>query len=296
MVKKIIFFFWLKPWFRKIWCNTVLATGWWDNWLMRRKVSDPVWLGRIADIQACADYTPIRKDANAGKIIRGKQYMHNGIRIYPDSYYGYAGTALLVHNAGIHEPQEEYIFQQVLPWFEPGASMLELGSFWAFYSMWFATEVPGAKNYLLEPVDLNLSIGQDNFELNGLKGNFLKGYAGDSNETAPDGIPVYNLEGIAAHFNLSHIHLLHCDIQGFEKEFLNGAVSWLQNKAIDWLFISTHSEEIQQHCLDLLRNQGYHILADIPLAHSYSVDGLITAVAPGVKRPDSLAYHSKPVG
>ena len=47
---------------------------------------------------------------------------------------------------GHHEPQEEFAFFQVLeqlrrnpsPWGNP--RMIELGSFWAYYSMWFLKE------------------------------------------------------------------------------------------------------------------------------------------------------------
>lgn len=293
MINKIIYYFWLKPWFRKFWCNTVLATGFWDTWLMKRKVTDKTWLMRTAEVQQCKDYPLIHKDANAGKIIKGRQFMHNGIQIFPDSYYGYAGTALLVQNKGIHEPQEEYIFQQVLPYFKPGASMLELGSFWSFYSMWFAKEVPNSQNFMLEPVELNLKIGKYNFEMNQVKGTFLKGYAGDKPGIAPDGIKIYSLESIAQELNLSYLDLLHCDIQGFEKEFLEGARSWLELKKIGWLFISTHSEEIHTHCRTIIEQYGYEIKADISLADSYSVDGLITAAIPGIPAPDLLQYHKK---
>jgi hypothetical protein len=293
MINKIVYYFWLKPWFRRFWCNTVLATGFWDNWLMNRKVTDKTWLERTADVQQCKDYLLIQKNTNAGKIIKGRQFMHNSIQIFPDSYYGYAGTALLVQNKGIHEPQEEYIFQQVLPYFEPGSSMLELGSFWSFYSMWFAKEVPNSRNFMLEPVELNLKIGKYNFEMNKVKGTFLKGYAGENPGIAPDGIKVYSMESLAREINLNYLDLLHCDIQGFEKEFLEGAASWLTEKKIGWLFISTHSEAIHQHCLKLLVEKGYEIKADISLADSYSVDGLITAAIPGIPAPQQLDYHLK---
>jgi hypothetical protein len=293
MIKKIIYYFWLKPSFRKFWCNSILATGLWDKWMMNREVKDTVWLERIEDIQKCQDYPLIKKDANAGKIVNGRQYMHNGIQIYTDSYYGYAGTALLVRNKGIHEPQEEYIFQQVLPYFPERATMLELGSFWSFYSMWFAKEVKSAQNYMLEPVELNLKIGKYNLELNHVTGTFIKGYAGDTDGIAPDGIRVYSMDSLSREMNLNYLDLLHCDIQGFEKEFLEGASAWLTEKKIGWLFISTHSEDIHQHCLNLLLEKGYEIKANISLANSYSVDGLITAAIPGIPAPQRIDYHLK---
>lgn len=260
---------------------------------MNRKVSDASWTERINEIQQCKDFASIQKSENAGKIIRGRQYMHNGIQIFPDSYYGYAGTVLLVKNKGIHEPQEEYIFQQVLPYFRSGAVMLELGSFWSFYSMWFAKEVPNARNFMLEPIELNLKIGKHNFEINQVKGTFIKGYAGDKSGIAPDGIKIYTMNSIAQEINLDYLDLLHCDIQGFEKEFLLGAEEWLSQKKIGWLFISTHSEEIHSFCRELIKTHGYEIKADISLADSYSVDGLITAAIPGIAAPTKIEYHTK---
>lgn len=295
MFKKIIYYFWLKPGFRKLWCNTVLATGFWDKALMNRKVSDSTWLQRIQDIQNCPDYALLDKVSDAGKIMYGKQYMHNGLRIYPDSYYGYAGTRLLIENKGVHEPQEELIFQDFLPCFKPGAVMLELGAYWGFYSMWFARNVKDARNYLLEPVPLNMEIGKDNFELNQLKGTFIQGYAGEKYEMSTEGIPVYDMDSLAQKLNLKHIDLLHCDIQGFEIDYLRGALSWLNEKKISVLFISTHSEQIHSDCKNLLENAGYTIVADIPLAGSYSVDGLICAASPDHPVPAHVRYHLKPL-
>jgi hypothetical protein len=49
--------------------------------------------------------------------------------------------------------------------------MIELGSFWAFYSLWFHAVVPLATNYMIEPVLQNLNYGRTNFELNGFYSN-----------------------------------------------------------------------------------------------------------------------------
>ena len=44
--------------------------------------------------------------------------------------------------------------------------MIELGSYWAYYSLWFASQVKDAQNYLIEPDPRRLEIGRKNFELN----------------------------------------------------------------------------------------------------------------------------------
>jgi len=44
--------------------------------------------------------------------------------------------------------------------------MLEFGSYWAFYSMWFYREVPTARCFCIEPATHNIQMGKDNFALN----------------------------------------------------------------------------------------------------------------------------------
>ena len=96
--------------------------------------------------------------------------MHNGTRIAYGSY-GTEDTEyvmrMLAANRGVHEPQEEKIFQQVLPLMPAGAVMLELGAYWGFYSLWFTRAVAGARCFLVEPTWSNLNAGRLNFSLNG---------------------------------------------------------------------------------------------------------------------------------
>ena len=44
--------------------------------------------------------------------------------------------------------------------------MIELGSYWSFYTIWFNKVVKNAKNYCIEPDIDNLTIGKKNAELN----------------------------------------------------------------------------------------------------------------------------------
>ena len=62
--------------------------------------------------------------------------------------------------------------------------MIELGSFWAYYSMWFAKTHPGGRNLMIEPDASNLQVGQRNFALNGLVGEFMQGSIGRSNDAS----------------------------------------------------------------------------------------------------------------
>jgi hypothetical protein len=40
---------------------------------------------------------------------------------------------------GYHEPQEELVFHKVMKRLPPNATMIELGGYWAFYSLWFCS-------------------------------------------------------------------------------------------------------------------------------------------------------------
>ncbi len=119
----------------------------------------PYWRARIDKVKQSSDNKRIDYVSDAGKIFPTHQLMHNGIRITLGSYYDYGNTHLLVENNGVHEPQEEYIFQQVLPFIREGGTMMELGSYWAFYSLWFASKVKNAKCIMIEPDPHKMNFG-----------------------------------------------------------------------------------------------------------------------------------------
>jgi len=70
---------------------------------------------------------------------------------------------------GVHEPQEEKVFDLVLKKLPGEAVMIELGAFWGFYSMCFCMENKKNKSYLVEPDAGALQSGLNNFKLNRVK-------------------------------------------------------------------------------------------------------------------------------
>ena len=96
---------------------------------------DEFWKNRIDLVLLSPDNEKIHRVANAGKVMKDTQVMHNGIKIHVGSYYGNANTVLLYKHKDVHEPQEERIFNEVIGFLPPEAVMLELGAFWVFYSM-----------------------------------------------------------------------------------------------------------------------------------------------------------------
>jgi hypothetical protein len=94
-----------------------IKTQLWNLPFCKRKY----WFQRISDVLNCQDRNYINLDSNAGKIIDGLMVMHNGIKIKPLSYYGFPMLRMFKLCKGVHEPQEERVFQEVLKVMPPGA-------------------------------------------------------------------------------------------------------------------------------------------------------------------------------
>lgn len=250
------------------------------------------WEDRIDDVIASPDNKHIPRAVDAGRIIDGYLVMHNGIKIIPGSYYGEGIRLMLGRNSGVHEPQEEYAFMKVLKYMPAEASMIELGAYWGFYSMWFHKMVKDPRCYLVEPSIYKLKNGKLNFAVNNYKGTFMRGNIGalpDNNK----GVPLLTVDSIVDEHGLKHMNILHSDIQGFELDMLHGAKNTFERRMIDYVFISTHSNELHKDCISFLKDQRFLILADANLNETYSCDGVIVARRMEVEGIDSIAISKK---
>ena len=259
---------------RKLFGYYLPSSGLFDS-VFRKYTLDSSWKERINYVLSSSDNDLIPKVKDAGLIKRGKQIMHNGLKIHLGSYYGPEYSKMLILSKGIHEPQEERIFGEVLKHMRANATMIEMGAYWSFYSMWFHKDVENAKNFMIEPDEFNLGQGKRNFELNKLSGNFTQAFVGKAYEKGnPD---IISVDYFMEKNDLKFIDLLHSDIQGFEVEMLYGATKALKNQLINYIFISTHSNELHYKCIDIISSYEYKILQSIDIDESFSEDGLIVA-------------------
>ena len=205
-------------------------------------------------------------------------------------------TTLIKLLHGHHEPQEEKAFHLVLKHLPSNAVMIELGSYWGFYSMWFQKEVPNAQNFLIEPDPKNIEIGKKNFDLNGMQGNFTHAMVAEqSSDNAiftdwnynKHVIPAVSIDDFAHQNNIDFIHILHSDIQGAEVDMLKGCSQLIAQKRIGYFFVSTH-RGVHEACLTILQDAGLDILVSITREESFSADGLIVAKLPGLPGPTEL--------
>ncbi|MFQ5952839.1 MAG: hypothetical protein ACE5JK_05495, partial [Candidatus Omnitrophota bacterium] len=114
----------------------------WNFWIGKRAANSDI-VGKCKEVCAAPDNKYIPRDKNAGKIIDNNLIMHNGLKVRMGefAYYGDFAKIVLTTNKGVHEPQQERIFKEVLKYIPEGGTMIELGSYWAFYSMWFKKEI-----------------------------------------------------------------------------------------------------------------------------------------------------------
>ena len=270
--------------------NTLNYFDWSFNRRFRKYTPTPYWHRRIAVVKSSPDNQKLHPVLDAGKVYSDHQLLHNGLQITLGSYYDYGNTHLLMENHGVHEPQEEYAFDKILPTIPVNGTMMELGSYWAFYSMWFARERNG-QCYMIEPDPHKMNFGKLNFKRNQLKGTFDLGFISDQHK--PARIPYYSVDYLLKKHGIHHLNILHSDIQGFELKMLEGCKDALTAGMIDYFFISTHSNELHSACIAKLKSHSFEILCEANLDESFSVDGLIVARRNGVAGPDRIEISKR---
>ena len=258
---------------------------------------------RIAMTVSCTDADDLPRVPNAGEIIDHPhgpvQVMHNGVLVEEGCYYGVVSGGIIRCLRGIHEPQEGVVFAALMkrlaetrPTDRP-PTMIELGSFWAYYSLWFLNDFPEGNAICLAPDAHHLEVGKRNFAINDRTGTFINaaiGIGGGSvrgfvTETDPNPIdlPSHDLDSLLAACAIEQVDVLLSDIQGGEVPLLIRASERLRQGAVRFLIVSTHdlwitgSATTHQQVLDILLWSGAHIIAEHSVSESYSGDGLIVA-------------------
>lgn len=262
-------------------------------------------LGRMDEAQrrkmttSCrdTDYIPKVKDAGKVKTVKNKkvQVLHNGLIVEANGYVGQWMTDVIKDLKGHHEPQEEKAFYEVLKRLTKGATMIELGSYWSYYSLWFKKEIVDSRSICCEPDAANRNLGERNAALNDINDiEFLEAAAGsvhkevisiksDSDPALTIDVPIFSIDGLMSDRKIKKIDLLHMDVQGYEMDALKGAKKAIESKKVRFIFVSTHhylfSKSPMTHadCLDFIKSLGGHIISSHTIPESFSGDGLIVA-------------------
>lgn len=223
---------------------------------------------RFVDVISDPNNVFIKRGEDAGKTEGDLVILHNGVKVVKNGYYG-SFSDILVLNKGVHEPAEERLFQIVLTDIEDNGTMLELGSYWAFYSIWFNKHIRNAKNYCIEPEQVNLELGIKNCAINNVTADFTKGFIGSGH---------INVSDFLRDKHIDALDILHSDIQGYELQMLEQITELLLLQKIKYLFISTHSDDIHYKCIALLKSCKYRIIASADFeTETFCYDGIIVA-------------------
>jgi len=147
--------------------------------------------------------------------------------------------------------------------------MIELGAYWAHYSMWLKKVRKQAKVIMVEPDPANLAAGRNNFKRNGFHGEFIGAVVAKGR---------WQLDLFLQSRGIQRVDILHVDIQGFEGDMIAGAGNALSNMFVDYLFVSTHSQGIHHRIVAELSKFGYRIevVSDYD-NETTSSDGLVFA-------------------
>ena len=252
---------------------------------------------RIEMATRARDCDDLPKVAQAGALTTAAdgtrvQVMHNGIEVVEGGYCGDWMTRLIARCHGHHEPQEERAFATLLARLPARATMLELGGWWSFYTLWFLRNQPGRRAWVLEPDPTHRAVGAANARLNGAQFDIIEGFVGlsaappqsfhtDQGETIQ--VPRRAVPELLDSLGLASLDLLHCDAQGAELDVLTSCEALLRAGKIRTLVISTHHWHISgdplthQRCLARVLACGGRVLAEHDVHESYSGDGLIVA-------------------
>jgi FkbM family methyltransferase len=170
--------------------------------------------------------------------------------------------------------------------------MMELGAFWAYYSLWMLDRIPDTRVILVEPDPNNLAVGQTNLALNDRHAEVFQAAVGSAAELPQPFVcesdrqtrlvPTESLPSLLERFATERIDVLLLDVQGAELAFLEGGREVLEEH-VRFIMVSTHHHSISgdpamhQRCLQLLIELGAHVIAEHTVAESFSGDGLIVA-------------------
>ena len=265
---------------------------------------DPALARRVALTVSCRDSDRLPKVPGAGQVVERRgarvQVMHNGLVVEEGGYYGDWMAEIIRVLKGHHEPQEEVVFAEMVARVAAGADpagtspvMIEVGAFWAYYSLWFCHEIPTARAFGIEPDPAYLEVGRRNVALNDLGGriHLEPGVVG-----AEPGSPLefvaesdaiarpvvqHDLASLMDQHELDRVDLVLVDIQGWELLFVERALPLLRDGRVRFLLISTHHHSISgtalthQQVARLLVDAGATVLAEHTVGESASGDGLI---------------------
>jgi hypothetical protein len=238
------------------------------------KATSGDFVGRFREVISDPLNMLIERVPMAGLVEGNEVFLHNGNRVPVDgegAYYGPFSTLLIV-NRGVHEPLEEFVFQELLRSMPEAPLMIELGAYWAHYSMWLKKARRGGKAIMVEAEAPSLEAGRRNFARNGFDGEFIHAVVAQGQ---------WEMDPFLQSRRIDKVDILHVDIQGYETQMIAGAQEALARMSVDYFIISTHAQSAHEWMKTYLAGHGYRIEVSSDIDNeTTSFDGLVFASSP----------------
>jgi len=195
--------------------------------------------------------------------------MSNGLVVSAHGYYG-KFSDVLVTNYGVHEAAEERLISAIFDRAPEDAVMVEVGAYWAFYTVWFLRAVLNGRAWCVEADEKNRKIGLYNLALNGVTSeDFSIGF-----------VKTGYWESYANAIGLPRsIYCILIDIQGYETALVPDLVSAIASGKLQvgYIMVGTHSHEAHEQVLTELRDDaGLRVVAALDFDNeTFFHDGMI---------------------
>lgn len=229
----------------------------------------------------------------------------NGIKVYENQLLDLQKERYRLHN--VHEAEEEGVFVEMISDIPRGGTYVNVGAAIGYYPLLAASIREDLNIVAYEPLSTHRRFFRKNILLNGYtRSNFCihseglysrpgsvnfniehygsmiredkskKGFFRKLKERLHnERIICITMEQLSRR-EPAGIDLLQMDIQGIEARVLEASEGVLGEHVIRNFLIGTHSADIHQRCINILRKHGYHIMLDI-FETIHQPDGILTA-------------------
>ncbi len=229
----------------------------------------------------------------------------NNVKVFECQLMDIQKKRYRTHN--VHEVEEEPIFLEAISKIKEGGVFVNIGAAIGYYPLLAATIREDLKLISYEPLKKHREYFNENIKLNGLAKSRFKIYKdGVYKRTGLVNFKVDDygsmiVEDVSARSVLQKIKdwltnssiqcvtlkelieregggvdLVQMDIQGLEAGVFESAEQYLPEHKIKKFLIGTHSPEIHQRCIRVLKKSGYKVLID-DFETSLQPDGILLA-------------------
>ena len=226
---------------------------------------------------------------HAGKVIvhKGRRcvVMSTGVVVMETGYYGNF-SRVLQSNLGVHEAAEERVFSAIVDDIASeakgraaGAVVVELGAYWAYYSIWFLRAIPRSRAFLVEAMASNRKMGVINLWLNDVP---AKDYEYVLGNVTGSWWTAYAQRKKGMHMP-HRVDFMLVDIQGWEADLVPTVAHAISRGELEvgYIMVGTHSQSVHHKVLaSLTKIAGLRVIASLDVdEETFFFDGLVVATS-----------------